>query len=134
MIPWTLLREFPKTRLAMIHRTSLLVDQRVHQSVVESTSLSPAAKHKLLAGESICVNAARSIIRCVNDMLARYGPSQLLSPQAPFLAVYILVIHTMRHPHAWNVESDLNVSNFLSKYRGEKSTAIPLTRRSFPVD
>lgn len=97
----------------MIHRTSLLIDQELHRSVIEATCTSPRAKHRLLAGESICANAARSIVRCVNDMLARYGPSQLLSPQAPLLAVYILVIHTMRNPQSWTVDSDLNVSQLL---------------------
>lgn len=94
----------------MIHRTSLLVDQKIHQSVIESAHLSLTAKHRLLAGESICVNAARSMVRNVHDMLDRYGPSQLLAPQPPLLATYILVIHTIRHPQAWNVDSDINVS------------------------
>jgi hypothetical protein len=95
----------------MVHRASLLIDGSFHLARIESSGLSTKAKHRLSAGATICVNAARSIIRTVSDLLANHSRFQLLSPTPCVLAVYILLINMMRSPRSWTATSDLEVRN-----------------------
>lgn len=66
-------------------------------------------KHRLLAGENICVNAARSMVHVLQETLAQVGFSQLLWPGESLLAVYVLLIYTMRNPQSWSAHSDVEV-------------------------
>lgn len=77
---------------------------------VEARGLPSDLKHRLLAGKHICVQAARSIIQAISELLKDHPYSQLFNPTPGILALYVLLISIMRDPRSWNASADLEVS------------------------
>ncbi|CZR57795.1 uncharacterized protein PAC_07684 [Phialocephala subalpina] len=90
--------------LTMVHRASLLLDTKIFHRQVDIHCPTSRWKQRIRAGETICLGAARNIVR----LLGGNGPRRMagdLTP--PLLAVYALAIYLLKHPKGWSAKADM---------------------------
>lgn len=88
--------------LAMVHRASLLLDTEIFQSQVDRHLCNARWKQRIRAGETICLSAARHIVRLLGGRGSRRISGELTPP---LLATYVLAIYLLKHPEGWSAKA-----------------------------
>lgn len=96
--------------LIALHRAALIAPMATFQSEVAKYFLDDSSKLRLLAGEAICVNSARSIARLTIELSDRGVQSRILTAGPPLMACIVLGISLIKNSGSRSMAADLGVS------------------------
>lgn len=93
-----------------LHRAALVAPAAQFQAEVSNTCADDPSQFRLMEGEMICVNSARSIARLSIEMADRKTNSRLVSVGPQLLSCIVLALYLMKNAARRSQASDLEVS------------------------
>ncbi|KAF4551083.1 Fungal specific transcription factor domain-containing protein 49 [Elsinoe fawcettii] len=100
--------QYHQTMIAL-HRAALIAPSGTFESEIRTHLPDDASNFRLLNGENICVNSARSIARLAIEIDSRGAHSRILSPGPYLLACIVLGIFLLKRPRSKFAGSDLEL-------------------------
>ncbi|KAL3480542.1 hypothetical protein BJX99DRAFT_18476 [Aspergillus californicus] len=95
--------------LILSKRSVLLIETKEIREVVERYASGKPWKHHLMNGASICVEAARAIVRLTVALVDSGLPTYLTTLTSPLGAVYTLAVHILRERSSLLIRSDFEL-------------------------
>ncbi|PVH82700.1 hypothetical protein DL98DRAFT_619048 [Cadophora sp. DSE1049] len=96
--------------LIALHRAALIAPTSTFQSEVAKYNFDDSSKLRLLAGEAICVNSARSIARLTIELSDRNVQSRIMTAGPPLMACIVLGISVIKNAGSRSMAADLEAS------------------------
>ncbi|PSK42885.1 Cutinase transcription factor 1 alpha [Elsinoe australis] len=92
-----------------LHRAALIAPCGMYESEIRTHLPDDSSNYRLLNGESICINAARSIARLVVEIDSRGAHSRIMNPGPYLLACIVMAIALLKKPRSRFSGSDLEL-------------------------
>ncbi|KFY69194.1 hypothetical protein V496_00445 [Pseudogymnoascus sp. VKM F-4515 (FW-2607)] len=106
--------------LIALHRAALIAPMATFQSEVAKYFLDDSSKLRLLAGEAICVNSARSIARLTIELSDRGVQSRILTAGPPLMACIVLGISLIKNSGSRSMAADLGLLKACVEYTADQ--------------
>ncbi|KFZ13041.1 hypothetical protein V501_03926 [Pseudogymnoascus sp. VKM F-4519 (FW-2642)] len=106
--------------LIALHRAALIAPAATFQSEVAKYLLDESSKLRLLAGEAICVNSARSIARLTIELSDRDVQSRILTAGPPLMACIVLGISLIKNSGSRSMAADLGLLKACVEYTADQ--------------
>ena len=103
--------------LIALHRAALIAPASTFQSEVAKYNFDDSSKLRLLAGEAICVNSARSIARLTIELSDRNVQSRIMTAGPPLMACIVLGISVIKNAGSRSMAADLEASFDILNFR-----------------
>ncbi|KAL4967594.1 uncharacterized protein BDV14DRAFT_197958 [Aspergillus stella-maris] len=95
--------------LILLKRSVLLVEPSEMKIMIERYAAGKPWQHRIANGATVCVAAAREMVKLIVATVDSGEPSFLNTLTSPLPAVYVLAIHILRERHSLLIRSDLEL-------------------------
>ncbi|KAK0102121.1 hypothetical protein ONS96_006085 [Cadophora gregata f. sp. sojae] len=106
--------------LIALHRAALIAPSSTFQSEVAKYTFDDSSKLRLLAGEAICVNSARSIARLTIELSDRNVQSRIMTAGPPLMACIVLGISCIKNVGSRSMAADLELLKACVEYTADQ--------------
>ncbi|KAL4913891.1 hypothetical protein BDW62DRAFT_205152 [Aspergillus aurantiobrunneus] len=95
--------------LILLNRSVLLIESSEIRDVIERYASGQPWKHRIANGASVCVEAAREMVKLTVAIVDSGLPAYLTALTLPLPAVYALAVHILRERHSLLIRSDFEL-------------------------
>ncbi|KAL4937438.1 hypothetical protein BDV06DRAFT_232594 [Aspergillus oleicola] len=93
----------------LLKRSVLLVEPSELRTMIERYASGKPWQHRIANGATLCVDAAREMVKLIVATVDCGIPSFLNTLNSPLSAVYVLAVHIMRERHSLLIRADLEL-------------------------